>query len=225
MTGPRTTKLALAAALVALAGCPSISTMGTARTVPSGEYEYYVAPGVVALSDFSVDDAGQPEGAKVPSLEMGARYGVSERIEIGGKLFPVGAEVNAKFQLLRSKTTERGLDLALSPAISVYPWSKGIFGWTHLSVPVGFNVGGGNQLVLAPRASGLLVTSKEGTGKVFFAGATMGLAFKVGSGNLRILPEVAALVPLSRSLPTDVEAKFALKGPIFQGGIGFLFGE
>lgn len=216
-------KLVLAGALVALAGCPSISTMGTARTIPEGTYQYYVAPGVSSLGDFSVGDEGAPVSDRLPGLEMGARYGVSDRVEVGGKIFPVGYEVSSKIQVLRSRSADRGLDLAVAPALSLYPWSKGAFGWAHLSVPVGFNAGGGNQLVLSPRGSALLVKSKDGTGKVFFAGASMGFAFRVGG--IRMLPELSALVPLSRSLPTDVEAKFALKGPVFQAGLGFLFGE
>jgi hypothetical protein len=107
----------------------------------------------------------------------------------------------------------------------VYPWSKGVFGWGHLAIPVGFNVGGGSQLVLAPRVSQLIVKSKEGTGNVLWGGASMGFAFKVGSsGHLRVMPEIAAMVPFNPKLPTDVDAKFAFEGFVFQGGIGFLFG-
>jgi hypothetical protein len=227
MTGrpPRILTLALTAlTALGLAGCPSISTMGTARTIPEGTYQYYAGLGYGALQDFSVDDQARPESVGVPNLELGARYGVSDRVEVGGKLFPVGAEVGAKVQVMRSASLERGFDLAIAPAVSIYPWSKGVFGWAHLAIPVGFNVGGGNQLVLAPRISELMMTSKEGNGNVTWGGGSMGLAFRVGRGGLRIMPEVSAIIPLSKKLPTDVEAKFALKGPVFQGGIGFLFG-
>jgi hypothetical protein len=225
MTGRPLRILVLALAASGLAGCPSISTMGTARTIPEGTYQYYAGLGYGVLQDFAVNDEGKPESVRVPSLELGARYGVSDRLEVGGKIFPVGAEVGAKYQVMRSASLERGFDLAVAPALSVYPWSKGVVGWAHLAIPIGFNVGGGSQLVLAPRVSELLITSKVGTGNVTWAGASMGFAFKVGkSGSLRVMPEVSAIIPVSAKLPTDVEAKFALDGPVFQGGIGFLFG-
>jgi hypothetical protein len=136
----------------------------------------------------------------------------------------VGAEVGTKVQVLRSATTQRGLDLAVAPSLSIYPWSKGVAGWGNLSIPVGFNVGGGRQLVLSPRATAFLITSEEGTGHVYMAGSSLGFVIPVGSGSLKVLPEVSVLVPLSASLPTDVESKFVLEGSMFQGSIGFLFG-
>jgi hypothetical protein len=221
MNGPRSALIALSA--FALAGCPSISTMGTARTIPEGTYQYSVAGGYAVMSDTVVDDEGNPDSVSAPSLELGIRYGISDRIEVGGKIFPVGAELGMKAQVLRSASTDRGLDLAVAPSLSVYPWSKGVAGWGNLSIPLGFNVGGGNQLVLSPRGTMFLVTSEEGSGSVFMAGGSMGFAVKLKPG-LTLLPEVSALVPFSQSLPTDVEAKFAFEGPLFQGSVGVLFG-
>ncbi len=222
MNGLRSALFALSA--LALAGCPSISTMGTARTVPEGTYQYSVAGGYAVMSETVVDDEGNPDSVSAPSFELGIRYGLSDRIEVGGKIFPVGAELGAKAQVLRSASTERGLDVAVAPSFSVYPWSKGVAGWGNLSVPLGFNVGGGNQLVLSPRGTMFLVTSEEGSGSVFMAGGSMGFAVKLGTGRYTILPEVSALVPFSKSLPTDVEAKFAFEGPLFQASVGVLVG-
>lgn len=222
MNGPRSALLALAT--FALAGCPSISTMGTARNVPEGTYQYFVAGGYGVLQDTVVDEDGNAESVSAPSLELGIRYGLSDRVEMFGKIFPVGAEVGTKIQVLRSATTDRGLDLAVAPSLSVYPWSKGVAGWGNLAIPVGFNVGGGSQLVLTPRATAFLITSQEGTGHVYMAGSSLGIAIPWSSRSMRIMPEVSVLVPLSASLPTDVESKFVFEGPVFQGAIGFLFG-
>jgi hypothetical protein len=225
MTGRPLRIAPLALATLGLAGCPSISMMGTARTIPEGTYQYYAGASYGVLQDFAVDEDGNPESMNVPSAELGIRYGVTDRIEVGAKIYGAGAEANAKFQVTRSPSLDRGFDLAVAPALSIYPWSKGVFGWGHLAIPIGFNVGGGNQLVLAPRVAELLVTSAEGTGNVFWAGASMGFVVKTGrTSRLRVMPEVSAIIPVSKKLPTDVEAKFALEGPVFQGGIGFLFG-
>ena len=221
MNGFRSLPLVLAA--FALAGCPSISTMATARTIPEGTYQYAVTAGYSVLSEAVVNDEGRPEGVTAPGLELGVRYGLTDRIELGGRIFPVGAEAGAKLQVLRAPTTDRGLDLAVAPSLSVYPWSKGFAGWGNLSIPIGFNVGG-NQLVIAPRGTAFLITSEEGTGKAFLGGGSMAFAVRVAGGRYTVLPEVAVLLPFSRSLPTDVEAQYALEGPLFQGSIGVLFG-
>jgi len=221
----RLRSLAPALALLALAsGCPSISTMGTARTVPEGTTQFYTAASYGSMKDTGVSDTGTPQTLAVPGVELGARHGVNDWMEVGAKVFPVGAEVNAKFQIHRSATTDHGFDLAVSPALSVYPYSGGVFGWGQLSLPVGFNVGGGNQLVLSPRAAYMKVFAPDGSGEAFYAGGSMGFAMRMGRGGMQVLPELSAVIPISKKLPTSVAADFALEGPIVQFGIGFLFG-
>jgi hypothetical protein len=215
--------LAAAAALAALTGCPSISTMGTARTIPQGTTQVLVSGAYSSLQDFAISD-GKPETVSVPSFELGARLGVNDWMDVGGKVYTAGAQVDAKFQLHRSQTPTRGFDLAISPAVSFYPYSGGVYGWGQLAVPLGFNIGGGDQLVLSPRAAYLAFTAKDGSGHALYAGGSLGYAFRVGRGGLQLLPEVSVAVPMSKKLPTSVEAKFALEGPIYQAGVGFLFG-
>ena len=86
-------RLALLPALVLLAGCPSFSTMGTARTLPKGKGQFFVAPGGMVLKDFQRDSNGQYESFGLPTVEFGGRYGVTDGVEVGdlawGQLTPV----------------------------------------------------------------------------------------------------------------------------------------
>jgi hypothetical protein len=216
-------------ALGLLTGCPSFTTMGTARTMPKGKGQFYFATGAMALTSFQKDEAtGEVDNFTFPSFEVGGRYAVSDGVEVGGKVWPLGAELNTKFGLVRSSTQDAGINLAIAPAASVYAFSAGssetaTYLWLHAPLLVGIAVPGGSELTFGPRVSDMLVTSGGDRLNVVFLGASLGYAWKVGDG-FRILPEITFTYPVSASVGGSNVTNFEPQGAIIQANIGFLMG-
>lgn len=224
-------------ALALLAGCPSFSTMGTARTIPKGKTQFHVGMGGQQLRDWSVEDSGALESITLPTFEFGASHAVSDSVEVGGKIWFVGAEFNSKFQLSRSESPSSGIDLALAPSLSFYPLSgennagqttSGGLVFVHLPLLLGVNVGGGSQLVIAPRISNTMVWGsasggESSTASIFWAGGSLGFAIKLGD-SFWILPEVSVSYPVATSSGMRATTDLAFEGVIVQGQLGLLFG-
>lgn len=218
--------LLLLPAVALLSGCPSFSTMGTARTLPKGKSQLFIAPGGMVLTDFQRDDTGAYQSYAFPSVEFGGRYGVTDRVELGGKLWFLGAEIDGKFALARSPDPEHGLDLAVAPALSVYPFTSGdqsaTYLWVHLPLLIGVNTGGG-QLVIGPRISDMLIAGAGDTINAVWAGGSLGYAFKLGDG-FRLLPEVSVAWPIHVTVGSTADTTLEPKGALVQANLGFLFG-
>jgi hypothetical protein len=224
--------LALLAAAALLTGCPSFTTMGTARTIPQGSTQLYVATGGVQLRDFRTTDAGALETIGLPQFEIGARHGVSDAVEVGGKIWFLGAELSSKIQLHRSGTPDSGIDVAIAPALSAYPFisrdSSGndgsvLFAWAHLPLLVGINAPGGSQLVLGPRVSDLVAATGGRMTNVLWLGGSVGYAWKLGP-TFRVLPEISVAYPVVVSDGLQTNADLAFGGVMIQGVVGFVFG-
>jgi hypothetical protein len=210
-----------------LAGCPSFSTMGTARTLPKGKGQFFIAPGATVLQDFQRRDDGSYESFGLPSIEFGGRYGVTDRVELGGKVWMIGMEIDSKFALVRSDSPDAGVDVALAPAVSVYPFRSGdtdaTYAYLHLPLLVGINAGG-SQLVLGPRVSDLIIRGGGEDLNVVLLGGSLGYAWKLGEG-FRLLPEVSMTYPVHVSQGgTSSSLSLEPKGAMFQASLGFLFG-
>lgn len=215
-------------ALGFLAGCPSFTTMGTARTIEKGKGQFYVAVGGISLESFETNSTGQAKSVGLPSFELGGRYGVAEGVEVGGKIFPVGAELNAKFALVRPAEPQ-GLNLSVAPAASLYPFSNGdnrvLLAWLHLPVLCGLNFGG-SELVVAPRVSDLILSDGTSSINTVFVGGSLGVAFKVSDG-FRILPEVSIATPVWYAVTSPTAStsnRIDPRGAIVQANVGFLMG-
>jgi hypothetical protein len=231
------TELAAAAAAVLLAGCPSFSTMGTARTIPKGSNQFHVGMGGQQLRDWSITDTGTLETITIPAFEVGVSHGVSDSVEVGGKVWFLGAEFNSKFQLHRSEAPTSGVDLALGPALSFYPLSgennagqstSGGLVFVHLPLLLGVNVGGGSQLVITPRLSSTFAWSSASGGgstsaNVLWAGGSLGLALKLGD-SFRLLPEISIAYPVTTTRNLRATSDLAFEGAIVTGQLGLVFG-
>jgi hypothetical protein len=98
----------LAALAATLAGCPSTSLYRTADPVPEGEWRIGGALDLGVMSD-------REQKTRIPTLdvELLARRGVSENLDIGGKLHFSGAQVNATWRVHR----ENGWSYAIAPSL------------------------------------------------------------------------------------------------------------
>lgn len=211
--------VAAVSGVAVLAGCPSVSTTGLARTMNRGSIQGFIAPGFITL-----------EGVTLPQIEAGGRYAVSDRVEIGAKLWLIGAGVDGKFALLRAPSMQSGMDLSIDPMISYLGLgadvgdTSGSVSMVTVVLPVliGINFSG-HQLILGPKAvgHGVFGTSEnvEGTfasGQTLGLGGTVGLALKAGA-KFRIMPEITFVQYVWSS---GGEATATL----IQGGVTVLFG-
>jgi len=228
--------LAAVPALALLAGCPSFSTMGTARTIPKGETAFHVGVGGQQLRNWESSSSSGTESLTFPAFEIGVSHAVSDSVEVGGKIWFLGAEINSKFQLLRSSTPGSGIDLALAPALSFYPLSgendagqttSGGLAFVHLPLLIGVNVGE-SQLVLGPRISNTFLWGSAGgtseSASIFWLGGSLGFAWKLGD-TFRILPEIAVAYPVGATSGTKATLDLAFEGAIIQAQLGLIFGK
>ena len=100
--------LGLSAAVLALAACPSPALYQTAEPLAPGQWQLGAAAGGTYFKDLP-----QQTGLPGANLEVWARRGVGKELDLGLRLFTVGAEISAKWRFIRGKR-----DVALMPALS-----------------------------------------------------------------------------------------------------------
>lgn len=81
-----------------LCGCPSTSVYRTADPVEPGRWQLSGAVGVGGMSD-SEQETRIPTG----HLELGARRGVADNLDVGAKLYTVGLEASATWRFYRGE--------------------------------------------------------------------------------------------------------------------------
>ncbi len=127
-------------------GCVSMMSYGSARTLPPGRFEVFVAPEYPRY------------------FENGVRFGVTDRFELALRL--PAPQIEAKVQIERSETPHRGVDVAIAPSLG-WPayreysedcrgdcWPPLLGLWLRLPLLIGLNIGGGSQVALGPAVTG-----------------------------------------------------------------------
>jgi hypothetical protein len=203
-----------------LSGCPSLSTLQTPRTVPKGQTRFGIGAEAVGISS-------DGDSITVPQFEFSARYGLTDDIDIGAKLYAIGVELGLKYQFLRGP-----LDIAIAPAASYISVNTSVSGGSgegadasvsvaHLHAPLllGYNVSDSVTLGFGPKLlyviSTASVSSEDATDTVTGDGLLVGGFFSVPLrvGNaFWIAPEVNVYKPIGED------------GLVWQGGLVFLFG-
>ncbi len=191
-------------------GC--IST-GMARTLDRGQFQVSVTPGVQAVKGI------ENPGVTLPQGEIGIRYGLTDRLDAGVRLFGLGVEADARFGLLRAPSLRRGVELTLAPSVSYAVHRYTSFddgsGMVQLPLLIGVNMEG-YHLVLGPRAAyayGRLSPS-SGDGGALLVGTSLGLAVPIGRW-FHLMPEVSLLQQPTKSLGEHV---------LLHAGVGLIFG-
>lgn len=188
------TARALVVALAALAGCYAYPTMGRARIVRPHHLELWAAPEALVIA--TPGGAMQQAGASSrPILEGGARYGLTDRVELAATAGTFGLAAGPRIQLVRSADPERGFDVALAPELAFTPPDKPAI---DLPVLVGWNLRGGHQLVASAR---VVYQQHWGVGGVSgpvqfaYAGGSIGFVWQAFA-HLALVPEVAFLTQI-----------------------------
>ena len=99
-------KLIVVLGVVALfSSCASLSSLQTGRTMGDNEFGWGVSAGSVN-SELLLDDNTSID-ISAPLIELGLRYGINEKIDIGLKMALIGtAVVDGKYQFLGNKVSE-----------------------------------------------------------------------------------------------------------------------
>ena len=219
--------LAVGAMLATTAGCPSMTTLGSARTLDAGKTQFFVAP---EWASFSM--GGEP--LRQPQVELGGRYGITDDIEVGAKLWLPGLELESKFAILRPEKDEGNWDLSVAPGISYIGGMSGTATGSgyelhvltvYLGLPVGYRFACGNEIVVGPKLANQTWTTEDESGStanLLYLGTSLSYLWHVTEGII-IAPEFAIASPMVESVPgfgTDV----GIGAVLWQAGIAFLFG-
>lgn len=239
--------LVMVIAAVSSMGCLSASTMGLARTLNKGAVQGWAsaAGGGIIASAPTASTGGVPTttstGTGYPMVEGGVRVGVSDHVELGGRLGFNGIGIEGKFGFVRSPTMDSGINVSLAPQVGfVGIGVAGAFvGVVTMQLPVLIGIDfGGHELVLGPKLHNSIYFAGVSAGgssanaviDLLSAGASVGFAIKAGP--VRLLPEVSFVVPFFASAGASasgtsgaVASGVGVGGFAFQIGFGILFGS
>jgi hypothetical protein len=158
---------------------------------------------------------------------VGVQYGLSDAVDVGGRVSTFGAELSGKVRLVKSEDSPWVVSLA--PVVGAHQFvlradaypEYGEQRYAALPVLVGLDTGGG-QWVLGVRPTWLYFPEAGNlpAESAFAVGGSLGYAFKLGS-RVRLMPEVAAMVPVG-PLPASSETRADGVRPHVQFGLAFM---
>lgn len=209
-------------AFLMMTGCPSLSTMQTPATVPRGELRLGV--GVEGVGFSEKDSSGNIKTDTLPQFEFNTRYGVTDNIDVGAKLYLIGLEVGGKYQFAKG-----AFEAAIAPAVSYISvtlsdsnGSDDTLRVAHLHLPVllglkladSFEVAFGPKVLYVIAASTSSSTSQSSVASSgFMAGGFASLQLRLGKA-FWIAPEINVYKPFTEGS----------SGVVWQGGLALLFG-
>lgn len=224
MSALRCIPLVLSALLV---GCATHGGLTTAHGVGKGNLQGAVEPGVGMV-------AGDGGSVIYPNLNLAMRYGVSDKVDIGGRIGTTSYEVIGKYVFTDGGTDQLVVSVAPSATFWAFSFGGAGGGFFAYQLPVLFGIPTGeSQLVVGPKLKHVVGLASGGdassSGSVIFGGAVVGYSAKLGD-KFRLHPEVAVDVPLiagaSASAGGDsVGGSTSVGGAALVGvNLGLLFG-
>ena len=222
---------ALSLCLVVLTGCPSISTLTTAKPIGDGKNEIAASPGVIGFTAAALGNSTDSKGnttttttttgtVYAPTLDLMYRHGFGDWFDLGISITGFGnVGVDGKFNLLNTGF----LAVSLDPGVSgVFVGSGDVAGgYVELSLPVlvDFQLANWLTLTVWPKYIGIYAfgTSSGSTVDSFnhFLGGGGGLEFKFGEV-FRLMPHGGAVAWANS--PDGVEGNVW-----FEGGLAAKF--
>lgn len=172
-------------------GCSAVGMVQTAQTLGKGGWEVSVDPGVNGL--FIVPPPG-------PVLHGSFRYGVTDSVDLGGRVGTTFIEFQSKFLL--TPPEHPVIAVSIAPAVGVMFGFVALGGvpMMHATLPVliGFKFGP-HELTLGPRLQNVLFlgdTDADASAYILSGGASLGFAAQV-TEKFRILPEFSVSTPFT----------------------------
>lgn len=168
-----------------LTGCYSFTTIGRAHTIGKGHVEAFAAPEALVVP--------APGGVAVrPVGEIGARVGVTDNVDLEGRVTSLGGSIATHIQIRRDR--EPGSwEAMLAPGIAYTATDKLAF---ELPIVFGVNVDKrDDQLVIAPRLAYQLRFGSPQVTSYFFTGLSLGFAWRIVR-HFTFMPEASLLTQL-----------------------------
>jgi len=201
-----------------LPGCTftHLSPIMTADPAGARHFEAAFEPGASLVTQ-------EDEMTVWPRGSVALRYGVGPRLDLAARVGTGGVQLGGRVAL--GDPTARRLSVALAPMVSSGQRGIGAYGGSAiLPVLVGVPLGT-HQLVIGPHLQGWAITELiEGSGREWATyagpGGSLGLAL-TASERLRILPEVAAFMPLWQG--GDLTVGVDTLPRVIQGTVAFVW--
>lgn len=187
--------------LATLTGCASISNLQMADTLGRGNFQFGIEPGVLGAQSLR-PGAAASESGYFPHVDVSARYGVSEGVDVGVRAGLSFIELQGKFLFTRPGDPHLAVSLAPTVGGLVLGGGGSAAGIINIGVPVlvGIKTAGGSELVLGPRLQNLVAfgTVGSGTGGAIYglaAGGSVGFAWRI-TDNFGLMPEASVVLPV-----------------------------
>ncbi|MBL8952228.1 MAG: hypothetical protein JNK82_15705, partial [Myxococcaceae bacterium] len=218
---------------VAASGCITTGNMQRAETLGRGNFEFGVEPGLWA--GIITNRNANAGNVYLPSLNFSARFGVSDRVDIGGRFGSGILELQTKFMLT---APESSFVLSLAPTVQGFAFggSAGAgfvgVGFANIAVPllIGFKFGP-HELTLGPRVNNFLLFGGSGVGGsavayAFLPGLSVGFAARV-TDFFELMPEVSVALPVASAggVSGNLSAGTGGNGVLLNVGVGVKFGR
>lgn len=192
-----------------VAACAPLPVHQGTDTTPKGQVQVSGSVGGVLYRDVV-------QGASTPAADaqLGARYGIGDDVDVGGKVSVLGLDVGLKWRVLRG-----AVPVAIAPSLggARYPATSGLpvsaQAWGRLPVIVGHRLSESVALHAGPTSLyGLFAPRGGGVSQGLAIGAFANVELEVARG-ARMLPEVAVYRSVLRDLPVNGWTLFF--GPAF----------
>lgn len=212
-------------------GCMAIGAVQTAQTLGKGNYEVSIEPGVYGAA---------VGGSNTPffNANVAFRFGITDRVDLGGRVGTTLAEFQTKFLL--SDPDNENFALSLAPSVGGFAIGTGVGSVGLLSIPVPVLIGfkfGDHELTLGPRIQNVIFFASADAGGsanasagayVLMAGGSVGFAAQLGD-RFRLLPEIAIATPLVGSASASAGGSSTSSsglvteagGILYMGNLGF----
>lgn len=198
------------------------ATVQMARTNGEGVFQMGIEPGVAGA-------AGGGSVGVVPSFNLAARYGVSDRFDVGGRVGTSVYELQFKYMFSDPAATDRvATSIAPSTMIFVFGGEGGGAMFWNSRAPVLFGVPvGRGELTFGPGANLLMsaagVDGAGGAVAVLSLTGQVGVAARVSNG-FRIMPQIDFGIPVvgAAAASGGGGAAATIQGAFFGIQLGFL---
>jgi hypothetical protein len=217
-------RVLVAIMLFLAAGCPSFTTVGTARTIDRGRVQWVSGVSEMVVRN-PVGDPSEPTSTqKVPMVETGVRYGLRDNVELGAKIWPIGLQADVKVALRRS-SRDRGLSISVNPALSFeaepteHLHSVSAYGTALL----GYRIRRHEVLAIGGFIARFGTRTWDGETRhdqVIYGRLAVGVSVSVRDW-LRVQPQIGIVYPFNPERSLGV----GFAGPAFAASIGFVLGR
>ncbi len=170
---------------LAAAGCANFSQLQDAETLPKGQQSVTIGASFTKY-ETDIDDDGENESVNVPAIVVGARRGLTDKLEAQATAWiPLGARAGLKYQLL-GESGKVGPHLSVGGHVgylSISASSEGSeddasahFLDVYVPVYVGYRVSPGFEVYGAPQYIFRSVFGDGDSATGHVTGATLGIA-------------------------------------------------